>query len=504
MDNNTSTNIIELKNIKKCYDDNFVAVEDFNLEVKKGEFVTFLGPSGCGKTTTLRMIAGFDIPSEGQILLNGKDISKLPPNKRPINTVFQRYALFPHLNIFDNVAFGLKLKTIDVTYKNDAGDTIVSKRKLTRKEIRDKVKHALEVVDLEGFEKRSIATLSGGQQQRIAIARAIVNEPEILLLDEPLGALDLKMRKEMQLELKAMHQELGITFIYVTHDQEEALTMSDKIVVMSDGMIQQIGTPEEIYNEPKNVFVADFIGDSNIFNGKVTGNKKVKFCGAEFECVDDMPVGASVDVVIRPEDVIMTEPEKGTITGKVTSVIFKGMHYEIIVESGDNEMVIQSTKNAVEGSIIGMCVDPDGIHVIEAETNHNIFDGVITKNNTVQFADGEFMCDVTQLFEGSRVDEEGILYDKEGNEIDIAGTEVEVRVSTADVTMSDDVDAGGTCGNIISLIYKGDHYHYIVRTKSEEDIHLHDEFLWNEEDYVSIIIPKESIKLTLKAEKKDN
>ena len=326
MDNNISTNIIELKNIKKCYDDNFVAVEDFNLEVKKGEFVTFLGPSGCGKTTTLRMIAGFDIPSEGQILLNGKDISKLPPNKRPINTVFQRYALFPHLNIFDNVAFGLKLKTIDVTYKNDAGDTIVSKRKLTRKEIRDKVKHALEVVDLEGFEKRSIATLSGGQQQRIAIARAIVNEPEILLLDEPLGALDLKMRKEMQLELKAMHQELGITFIYVTHDQEEALTMSDKIVVMSDGMIQQIGTPEEIYNEPKNVFVADFIGESNIFNGKVTGNKKVKFCGAEFECVDDMPVGASVDVVIRPEDVIMTEPEKGTITGKVTSVIFKGMH----------------------------------------------------------------------------------------------------------------------------------------------------------------------------------
>ncbi|MGN0374115.1 MAG: ABC transporter ATP-binding protein [Butyrivibrio sp.] len=498
MDNNISTNIIELKNIKKCFDDNFVAVEDFNLEIKKGEFVTFLGPSGCGKTTTLRMIAGFDIPTEGQILLNGKDISKLPPNKRPINTVFQRYALFPHLNTFENVAFGLKLKTVDVTYKNDSGDTIVSKRKLTKKEISEKVKHALEVVDLEGFEKRSISTLSGGQQQRVAIARAIVNEPEILLLDEPLGALDLKMRKEMQLELKAMHSELGITFIYVTHDQEEALTMSDKVVVMSDGMIQQVGTPEEIYNEPKNVFVADFIGNSNIFNGKVTGHKRVKFCGAEFECVDDLPVGTPVDVVIRPEDIIMTEPDKGTITGKVTSVIFKGMHYEIIVESGSNEIVIQSTKNAPVDAVIGMCLEPDGIHVIEAETNHNIFDGVITRNNTVQFADGEFECDVTQLYPGSRIDEDGVLYSAEGEEMDIAGTEVEVRVPAADIRMSDDVDAGGTCGNIISLIYKGDHYHYIVRTKNEEDIHLHDEFLWNEEDYVSIIIPKESIKLTLK------
>ncbi len=254
---NNSQNIIELKNIKKCYEDNFVAVEDFNLEVKKGEFVTFLGPSGCGKTTTLRMIAGFDIPTEGQILLNGEDISKLPPNKRPINTVFQRYALFPHLNIFDNVAFGLKLN-----------------RSLSKKEIKEKVSHALEIVDLEGFEKRSVATLSGGQQQRIAIARAIVNEPEILLLDEPLGALDLKMRKEMQIELKSMHDALGITFIYVTHDQEEALTMSDKVVVMSDGAIQQIGTPEEIYNEPNTVFVADFIGDSNIFNGKMTGKKR--------------------------------------------------------------------------------------------------------------------------------------------------------------------------------------------------------------------------------------
>ena len=499
MDNN-SENIIELKNIRKRFDDNFVAVEDFNLEVKKGEFVTFLGPSGCGKTTTLRMIAGFDIPSEGQILLNGKDISKLPPNKRPINTVFQRYALFPHLNIFENVAFGLKLKTIEETFTNDAGETIVNKRKLTNKEIKEKVKHALEVVDLEGFEKRSVSTLSGGQQQRIAIARAIVNEPEILLLDEPLGALDLKMRKEMQLELKAMHRELGITFIYVTHDQEEALTMSDKVVVMSDGMIQQIGTPEEIYNEPKNVFVADFIGDSNIFNGKIMANKKVKFCGAIFDCVDEVPVGAAVDVVIRPEDVMMTSKEEGTITGTVTSVIFKGMHYEIIVESGDNEIVIQSTKSANVGDTIGICVEPDGIHIIEAETGINIFDGVLTKNNTVMFADGEYDCDVTQLYPGSSINEDGVLVDASGEEMDIAGVEVQVYVPASSGSMSDDVEAGGTCGHIISLIYKGDHYHYIVRTKSEEDIHLHDEFLWNEEDYVSVIIPKDSIKLTLKTE----
>ena len=256
-------NIIELKHITKNFDDNFTAVDDFNLEVQRGEFVTFLGPSGCGKTTTLRMIAGFEMPTEGEILLNGKDISKLPPNKRPINTVFQRYALFPHLNIYDNIAFGLKLK------------------RLPKAEIEKKVKKALEMVDLEGFEDRRVQTLSGGQQQRIAIARSLVNEPEILLLDEPLGALDLKMRKEMQLELKEMHERLGITFIYVTHDQEEALTMSDKIVVMSEGRIQQIGTPEDIYNEPKNAFVADFIGESNIFNGIMTGKLKVRFCGVE-------------------------------------------------------------------------------------------------------------------------------------------------------------------------------------------------------------------------------
>ena len=284
MNKNSSTeNIIELIDVRKVFDDETVAVDNFNLQVRKGEFVTFLGPSGCGKTTTLRMIAGFDIPSSGKILLNGEDISLLPPNKRPVNTVFQKYALFPHLNVYENIAFGLRLKRLENTYRNKDGKEYKKKQKLSKSEIDKKVKKALEIVDLEGFEKRSVATLSGGQQQRIAIARAIVNEPEILLLDEPLGALDLKMRKEMQIELKKMHRLLGITFIYVTHDQEEALTMSDKVVVINDGEIQQTGTPDEIYNEPVNTFVADFIGDSNIFNGAIVGKLKVRFCGATFE-----------------------------------------------------------------------------------------------------------------------------------------------------------------------------------------------------------------------------
>lgn len=358
--------IIELKGIKKRFEDNFEAVKDFNLQVKKGEFVTFLGPSGCGKTTTLRMIAGFDIPTEGQILLNGEDISKLPPNKRPINTVFQRYALFPHLNIFDNIAFGLKLKTKNVTYKNAAGETVTRQEKLTKEEIRAKVSRALEIVDLEGFEKRSISTLSGGQQQRIAIARAIVNEPEILLLDEPLGALDLKMRKEMQLELMAMHKELGITFIYVTHDQEEALTMSDKVVVMSDGKIQQIGTPEEIYNEPHTVFVADFIGESNIVDGVMNEDFNVTFSSNTFTCVDKgFSRGEAVDVVVRPEDVDVVKKEDGMLKGTVTSVTFKGVHYEIIVDIGGFKWMIQTTDFVGEGEEIGLYIEPDAIHIMK-------------------------------------------------------------------------------------------------------------------------------------------
>ena len=474
-----SNNIIELKDIKKVFDDT-VVVDNFNLTVKKGEFVTFLGPSGCGKTTTLRMIAGFEFPTEGEILLNGEDISHIPPNLRPINTVFQRYALFPHLNVYENVAFGLNLK------------------RLPKSVISEKVKHVLEVVDLEGFEKRQISTLSGGQQQRIAIARAIVNEPDILLLDEPLGALDLKMRKEMQLELKSMHERLGITFIYVTHDQEEALTMSDKVVVMSDGMIQQIGTPEEIYNEPKNAFVADFIGESNIFEGRMAASMTVEFCKAQFPCVDNVPKDTRVDVVVRPEDVVITRPEDGQIRGVVDSAVFKGMYYEITAISGENEVVIQTTKSAQLGQEIGMRIAPDDIHVMPAGVLMNVFDGVITKDGRAAFAGGEYACDLTQLYEGSQLSGESTLVTPDGQEIDLAGMEVTVEVPIKAVSMSDEAKEYRAQGNIISFIYKGSHYNYTVRTAGEEDFVLDEDDLWNEGDYVSLMIPAEEIRLKRK------
>ncbi len=474
------TNIIELNHLTKVYDDNgFVAVDDFNLKIGRGEFVTFLGPSGCGKTTTLRMIAGFELPSSGEILLNGEDITRLPANKRPINTVFQRYALFPHMNIFDNIAFGLKLK------------------KLPKEEIHKKVSHVLEMVDLEGFENRRVATLSGGQQQRIAIARALVNEPEILLLDEPLGALDLKMRKEMQLELKNMHDQLGITFIYVTHDQEEALTMSDKIVVMSEGRTQQIGRPEDIYNEPKNAFVADFIGDSNIFKGIMTGSKKVRFCGGEFDCVDDVAEGTLVDVVVRPEDVILTAEEDGTVTGTVTSVIFKGMHYEIVVESGKYEMYIQSTKTAQVGASVGMKLEPDGIHIMIAEDHTTCFETTITRDYQLDFNGKIIHCDLTKIIPQSVMKDE-ILYDSKGEEVDTDRLKVLVSIQPGDIQMSDDVEAGLVSGQIINLIYKGDHYSYVVRTEYGHDLIVDDEYLWNMEDQVGLILPEEYMTFTLK------
>jgi spermidine/putrescine transport system ATP-binding protein len=475
-----SGNIIELKGITRSFDDNgFIAVKDFNLEVKKGEFVTFLGPSGCGKTTTLRMIAGFDMPTEGQILLNGKDIAHLPPNKRPINTVFQRYALFPHMNIYDNIAFGLKIK------------------KMSKSEISRKVKKVLEMVDLEGFENRKVSTLSGGQQQRIAIARALVNEPEILLLDEPLGALDLKMRKEMQIELKNMHDKLGITFIYVTHDQEEALTMSDKIVVMSEGKIQQIGTPEDIYNEPINAFVADFIGESNIFKGIMTGKMKVRFCGGEFECVDDVAEGTLVDVVVRPEDVIITTPEKGIVTGVVTSVIFKGIHYEINVESGKNEMVIQSTKSAKVGDEVGMCLDPDGIHIMIAEDHTTRFKVNVGSDYKLTFNDTQFNTDLSKLILGSKI-EDGVLKNFAGEEIDISRIRVIASIQPGDIELSDNIDEGLVSGRIINLIYKGDHYSYVVRTEEGYDLIVDDEDLWNMDDQVGLILPEDKLKFTVK------
>lgn len=479
MRTNASDNILEFNHLTKTFEDGFKAVNDFNLTVKRGEFVTFLGPSGCGKTTTLRMLAGFEMPTEGEILFNGKDISKLPPNERPINTVFQRYALFPHLNIFDNIAFGLKLK------------------KLPKNEIVKKVKKALEMVDLEGFETRKIQTLSGGQQQRIAIARAIVNEPEILLLDEPLGALDLKMRKEMQLELKSMHERLGITFIYVTHDQEEALTMSDKIVVMSEGKIQQIGEPEDIYNEPSNAFVADFIGESNIFNGIMTGKCKVRFCGAEFDCVDDVEHGTMIDAVVRPEDVVITTPDKGAIVGEVISVIFKGVHYEITVQSGKNEIVIQTTKKSEVGEQVGLCIGPDEIHIMVAEDTINKIETGITEDYKISFFDEILSPDFTKLIQGAKVNEDGVLVDAHGDVIDYEKIKVIVSVKPEDIEMSDDQD-GVICGKIINLIYKGDHYSYVVRTDEEHDFIVDDEDLWNMDDRVSLYIDASKYQFALK------
>ena len=473
-------NIIELRHISKVYSDNgFKAVDDFNLEVKRGEFVTFLGPSGCGKTTTLRMIAGFEMPTSGEILLNGEDISQLPANKRPINTVFQRYALFPHMNIYDNIAFGLKLK------------------KLPKEEIRKKVKRVLDIVDLEGFENRKISTLSGGQQQRIAIARALVNEPEILMLDEPLGALDLKMRQEMQLELKHMHDELGITFIYVTHDQEEALTMSDKIVVLSEGRIQQIGTPEDIYNEPQNAFVADFIGESNIFKGIMTGHMKVRFCGGEFMGMDDVAEGTLVDVVVRPEDVIITKPEDGVVEGEVVSVIFKGMHYEVTVESGKYEMVIRTTKCYSVGERIGMRLEPDGIHIMLAEDHTTSFVTNINSDYTLDFNGKVINCDLTKVIPKSSM-KDNVLVDENNEAVDTSKLKVMVSIQPYDIRMSDNVDEGLVSGHIINLIYKGDHYSYVIRTEYGHDLIVDDEYLWNMDDAVGLIMPEDKMKFQLK------
>lgn len=340
-------NIIELKNISKNYN-GVTVLDNINLYIRQNEFLTLLGPSGCGKTTTLRIIGGFTEPSEGTVLFEEKDITTIPPYKRRINTVFQKYALFPHLDVFDNIAFGLKIK------------------KLGKDEIESKVKEMLRLVNLKGFENRSIESLSGGQQQRIAIARALVNEPEVLLLDEPLGALDLKLRKDMQIELKNIQQRVGITFIYVTHDQEEALTMSDTIVVMDKGKVQQIGTPVDIYNEPKNAFVAEFIGESNILDGTMKEDYLVSFLDKDFTCVDKgFNKNEDIDVVIRPEDIEIVSKDKGHITGKVESVTFKGVHYEMMVKSNGYEWMIHSTIMKPEDTEIGMNIRPENIHIMK-------------------------------------------------------------------------------------------------------------------------------------------
>ena len=344
MENNA---LIEIRNISKEFDGEKV-LKGIDLTIHDKEFVTFLGPSGCGKTTTLRILAGFETADTGEVYFDGQRIDNVPPHKRHINTVFQKYALFPHLNVFENIAFGLRLK------------------KLPQQEVVKQVKEMLAMVNLKGFERRSISTLSGGQQQRVAIARALVNSPKVLLLDEPLGALDLKLRKDMQNELKSIQHRTGITFIYVTHDQEEALSMSDTIVVMADGKIQQIGTPTDIYNEPKNAFVADFIGESNIVDGIMLEDFKTKFSGAVFTCCDKgFEKNEKVDIVVRPEDVDVVEPEKGMLKGVVTSVTFKGVHYEVIVDIGGFMWMIQTTDFVAEGATIGLYIEPDAIHVMK-------------------------------------------------------------------------------------------------------------------------------------------
>ena len=338
--------LIELIDISKSYDGELV-LDEFNLKIKENEFITLLGPSGCGKTTTLRILGGFETPDKGKVLFQGEDITNLAPNKRQLNTVFQKYALFPHMSIAENIAFGLKISGKSKDYIND------------------KIKYALKLVNLNGYEKRSVDSLSGGQQQRIAIARAIVNEPKVLLLDEPLGALDLKLRQEMQYELIRLKKELGITFLYVTHDQEEALTMSDKVVVMNQGYIQQMGTPEQIYNEPENAFVADFIGDSNIIDGMMMEDRVVKICDHVFPCIDEgFGKKTPVDVVIRPEDIIIGKPGSGIIDGVVTSNVFIGVHYEMCIQAGGFEWLAQNTTSYPVGTHVSINVVPENIQIM--------------------------------------------------------------------------------------------------------------------------------------------
>lgn len=347
--------IIDLKNISLNFGEDQI-LTDLNLYIRDKEFITLLGPSGCGKTTTLRIIAGFLEPDSGEVIFENKNMNGVPPHKRHVNTIFQRYALFPHLDVYENVAFGLRVK------------------KMAEKEIKIKVNEMLALVNLKGFQKRNVNSLSGGQQQRVAIARALANEPSVLLLDEPLGALDLKLRKDMQVELKSIQQRLGITFIYVTHDQEEALSMSDTIVVMDNGIIQQIGTPQDIYNEPKNAFVADFIGESNILDGIMRRDLFVEFSGHRFKCLDSgFEKDELVDVVVRPEDVEVVSAEQGMLRGTVTSITFKGVHFEMIVDIKDYKWMIQSTKYQEVGKEIGLIITPDDIHIMKKSVYSGVF-----------------------------------------------------------------------------------------------------------------------------------
>lgn len=449
--------IINLEHVSKSFGDK-VVLDDINLYIKEGEFITFLGPSGCGKTTLLRLIAGFLAPDSGVITLDGKDISELPPHKRPLNTVFQRYALFPHLDVYDNVAFGLKL------------------RKLPSDEIDRKVARVLKLVSMTDYEDRDVNSLSGGQQQRIAIARAIVNEPRVLLLDEPLSALDLKMRKDMQIELKEMHKKLGITFIYVTHDQEEAVTLSDTIVVLNEGRIQQIGTPVDIYNEPQNEFVADFIGESNILNGTMLRDRRVSFIGHEFDCVDEgFGENVPVDVVVRPEDIyIMNNTEAAQFTAKVKSCTFKGVHYEMFVETDNGcELMIQDYNAFEVGSTVGLYIKPVDIQVMHKQCTCNVFEGEMNGPDSVWMLGADFDCPDTGLQKG----------DKVRVEVDFDKVELLDNEGTAE-------------GNVSFILYKGDHYHLTVKAKEGEDVLVDTNDVWDKNDMVGISIKPEDLRIS--------
>ena len=451
-----SETIIKIENLSKAFGDK-VVLDNINLDIKRGEFVTLLGPSGCGKTTLLRMLAGFMQPDSGSIAMEDKDILSMPPHQRPLNTVFQRYALFPHLNVYENIAFGLKLKKVE------------------SKEIDKRVRKALKMVSMTDYEDRDVNSLSGGQQQRVAIARAIVNQPQVLLLDEPLAALDLKMRKDKQMELKQMHEALGITFIYVTHDQEEALTLSDTIVVMSEGKIQQIGTPIDIYNEPVNSFVADFIGESNILNGTMIKDKEVEFIGHKFECVDaGFGENTAVDVVIRPEDIyIVGNVENADFTGVVKSCIFKGVHYEMFVETDNGfELMIQDYNAFEEGTKVGMFIKPSDIHVMRKERTCNTFQGVMTSPTTVEILGTEFECKEQGLQEGDNVS---------------------VRVAFNRVELHDYKEDGKLIGSVHFILYKGDHYHLTVKTEDGDFIYVDTNDIWDNFDVVGISIDKRDI-----------
>ena len=470
--------IIEFRGIVKQFD-NQIVLKGINLDIYENEFVTLLGPSGCGKTTLLRILGGFLDADEGKVIFAGEEISKKPPYERELNTVFQKYALFPHLSVYENIAFGLKIK------------------KVSKDVIDQKVMKMLRLIGLEGYEDKNTTLLSGGQQQRVAIARALVNEPKVLLLDEPLAALDLKLRKEMQYEQKRIQQEVGITFIFVTHDQEEALTMSDKIVVMSNGEIQQVGTPEEIYDEPKNAFVADFIGESNIFNGVMTGHKKVSFCQTEFDCVDDIKEGLRVQAVIRPEDVVLTEVGKGKLQGEVLSSIFKGTFHEItVLHNEKDEIVAQASGDIAKGTKVGVDILPDSIHLMHFNEKANHFIGMIDDAMRIRLVDGSVKVDMTKLFPGSTL-QDGVLYDKSGHPIETEGRKVVVYINPRQAQLSDDPQVGLVQGHIDSLIYMGDHYSYEVRSSNDELYFVYDEYLWNIGDYVSVVVPDTGISVTL-------